>query len=60
MSEELTQAEFNKMLSDLAERNWKVKNILKCAGGYEHVHQRVKDLIDKELGITRTQVMTVG
>jgi len=51
---EITQTEFNAKLNELTEKNWKVKHILRdTPGGYENLAQRMKDLIDKELGIQR-------
>ncbi len=62
---EISQDEFDKRLNNLADKNWKVKNLLsedKGHGRYEKLPQNVKDLIDKELGVTRTvrAILTVN
>lgn len=59
---EITQKEFMKKLTVLANNNWKVKKLLSIEyghGSYENLPQNIKDLIDKELNITRTEVMTI-
>lgn len=50
---QISHEDFDNMVKDLAERNWKVRNFLRDFGSYEKLPQNLKDLLDKEFGITR-------
>ncbi len=54
---EITKEEFEKRLDELSSRNWKVRNILRDCGGYDKLDERVKLMIDKQIGITRSVIM---
>ncbi len=54
---EITQEGFEIELQKLAEKNWKVKKLLSDHGGYNNLPQNIKTMIDKLLGITRTEVL---
>jgi hypothetical protein len=56
---EISQEEFEKMLKDLSDRNWKVKSLLDSFKSYDKLPQNVKNLIDKELKIKRNEVLTI-
>lgn len=55
----ITQKQFDKLLQDLAEKNWKVKKLLEEAGSYNFLSSNIKRLIDKELKITRKQTTSI-
>lgn len=55
----ITQQQFDELVQDFAERNWKVKNLLKEVGSYDALSDNIKRLIDKELKITRTSSMEI-
>lgn len=54
----ISQDEFDRKLNELADKNWKIKNILRDCGGFGNLAQLTKDLIDKELGIQRKEILT--
>ncbi|MDD4972006.1 MAG: hypothetical protein PHT07_21475 [Paludibacter sp.] len=52
--ETVTQERFEKELSELAEKNWKVKGLIRDFGGWNNLPTRIQDMIDSMLGIVRT------
>ena len=58
----ISHDDFEKRLNELADKNWKVKNLLsadKGHGSYEKLPQNIKDLIDKQMGVTRSNKETL-
>lgn len=54
--EEITQEQFDEMLADFAEENWKVKQLLDRLG-YDEIPIHLRKEIDNVLGVERRVVI---